>query len=164
MLQAESTYARDWNTSDLPVEVRSRRRAKRTVNKVNNKRKLYFKSTAIVFGYALILVFLCIKSATLGYQIEQLQKDVQNIETANHRLEYQIAEKSSLARVEQVAVAQLGMYKPDVKTSIAMSVPTEPVQVAGTSTTTTTTADKNLSQQLLNKMFASLSYLALSNN
>jgi cell division protein FtsL len=161
MLQAESSCAKDWNVSNLPVEPSHRIKGRKMVYKVNHKRKLYIKSTAIVFGYALILVFLCMKSATLGYQIETLQQDVQNIETSNQRLEYQIAEKSSLPRVEQVASTQLGMYKPDVKTSIALDVQTEPVQVASTSTDAT--ADKSLSQEILNKMYSSLSRLALNN-
>ena len=61
MLQAESSCARDWEPANLPVEPRTRIKGRRTVYKVNHKRKLYIKSTAIVFGYALILVFLCIK-------------------------------------------------------------------------------------------------------
>ncbi|MDD4170669.1 MAG: hypothetical protein PHQ94_00370 [Syntrophomonas sp.] len=162
MLQAESSCARDWEPANLPVEPRTRIKGRRTVYKVNHKRKLYIKSTAIVFGYALILVFLCIKSATLGYQIDILQQDVQNIETSNQRIEYQIAERSSLARVEQVASAQLGMYKPDVTTSIAMDVQPEPVQVVAASTDATD--DMSLSQVILNKMYNSLSRLALNNN
>src|ERR1035437_3966504 len=138
MLQAESSCARDWNVYDLPptgttgrtVQGAVTRTASRTVYKVNYNRKLYIKSACIVFGYALLLVFLCMKSATLGYQIEKLDLDVQNIETANQRLDYQIAEKSSLASVEQVATVQLGMYKPDSKSTLAMEVKTEPVKVA----------------------------------
>ena len=98
----------------------------------------------------------------MGYQIDILQQDVQNIETSNQRIEYQIAERSSLARVEQVASAQLGMYKPDVTTSIAMDVQPEPVQVVAASTDATD--DMSLSQVILNKMYNSLSRLALNNN
>jgi len=158
MLQAESSCARDWRTFELPDTNNSGRIVRKTVHKVNNKRKLFIKTAFAVFSMALLLVFLCIKSATLGYQIEQLELDVQNLETANHRLDYQIAEKSSLARVERVAVTDLGMYKPDSKTSIAMDVKAEPVQVA--SAATTPTDDKNISQKLLNKMYSSLSRLA----
>jgi len=162
MLQAESSCAREWRVPDLPDTITSGRIIKKTVHKVNNKRKLFIKTGFSIFGFSLLLVFLCIKSATLGYQIENLEKDIQGLETANHRLEFQIAEKSSLARVAQVAVADLGMYKPDSKTSIAMDVKAEPIQVA--SVAATTTDDKNISQKVLNIMYSSLSRLAQNSN
>jgi cell division protein FtsL len=170
MLQAESSCARDWNAYNMPTTASMGSpvqgtfnqtmpaAARRTVYKVNNKRKFYIKSALIMFGYALILVFLCMKSAALGYQIENLQIDIQNIETANYRLDYQIAEKSSLARVEQVAVAQLGMYKPESKTSLAMAVKSEPVKVAAAAASST--QEKSLSQKIFNTMYSSLSRLA----
>jgi len=112
----------------------------------------------LFFSFALLLVFLCNMSSTLGYQIEQLNLDIQSLQTANNRLDFQIAERSSLDRVERVAVTDLGMYKPDTKTSIALEVKAEPVQVA--SLAVTTPDDKNISQRILNKMYSSLSRLA----
>jgi len=162
MLQAESSCARDWRAYDIPNKNTSGRVVRKTVYKVNQKRKMFIKTAFTLFGFALLLVLLSIKSATLGYQIEKLDVDIQNLETANHRLEFQIAEKSSLERVERVAVANLGMYKPDTKTSIAMDVQAEPVQVANA--TATTTDNKNISQKLLNKMYSSLSRLAQNSN
>lgn len=162
MLQAESTCAREWRVPNLPETQPAGRITRKTVYKVNNKRKLYIKSAAVIFAYAFLLVFLCIKSATLGYQIESLERDVQGLETANHRLEYQIAEKSSLARVENIAMAQLGMSKPDAKLSLAMEVKTEPIQVA--SVTQGITEDQSISQKIFGKMFTSLSRLAQNNN
>jgi cell division protein FtsL len=158
MLQAENTYARDWSVTDLPEVVRTRRLVRKTKVKINQKRKLLIKGTAILFGYALLLVFLCIKSSILGYQIEQMGKDVQDLETANQRLEYQIAQKSSLDRVERIAVANLGMCKPDLNKSIAMEVKAEPVKVA--TTVTSASNDMSISQKVLNNLFSSLSRLA----
>jgi len=164
MLQAESSCARDWSVYDSPQAVTSERkvRSTKTTYKVNYKRKFYIKSAVMIFGYALILVFLCIKSATLGYQIENLKQDIQNIETANYRMDYEIAEKSSLDRVESVAVAELGMYKPDSKSSIEMEVKAEPVKVA--STKASAAENDSISQKLLNKMYNSLSRLAQNTN
>ncbi|MEQ8200141.1 MAG: hypothetical protein ABRQ24_01840 [Syntrophomonadaceae bacterium] len=161
MLQAQSSAARDWSYRQIPVETPRIEKARRTVIKVNHKRKLYIKAALAIFTYALLLVALCIKSATLGYEIERLQQEIQGMTTANQRLEYQIAEKSSLPYVEQAAVKQLGMYKPDVKTSIAMAAPVEPVSVAAN-----TYADvdyTSVSQKLLNNLYASLSRLAANN-
>ncbi len=158
MLQAESSCARDWRTSDLPQPITRGRIVRKTVHKVNNKRKLYIKTALLFFSFALLLVFLCNMSSTLGYQIEQLNVDIQSLQTANNRLDFQIAEKSSLDRVERVAVTDLGMYKPDSKKSIAVEVKAQPVQVA--SLAATTPDDKNISQKILNKMYNSLSRLA----
>lgn len=161
MLQAESSYARDWRAADFDDITTGSRVVRKTVYKVNNKRKLLIKLGLVLFGYALLLVYLCIKSATLGYQIETLQADIQNIQTANNRLDYQIAEKSSLARVEQVAIADLGMYKPDDKASIPVEVTedqTGSVQVA--SAPAAADENKTLSQKILNTMYNSLSHLA----
>ena len=158
MLQAESSCARDWKTSDLPEPITRGRIVRKTVHKVNNKRKLYIKTAFLFFSFALLLVFLCNMSSTLGYQIEQLNVDIQSLQTANNRLDFQIAEKSSLDRVERVAVSDLGMYKPDSKTSIAVEFKAQPVQVA--SLAVTTPDDKNISQKILNKMYSSLSRLA----
>lgn len=158
MLQAQSSAARNWSYPDVPVEAPITKKVRRKVTRVNHKRKLFIKAALALFTYALLLVALCIQSATLGYEIERLEQDVQGMTTANQRLEYQIAEKSSLAHVEQAAISQLGMYKPDATTSIAMAAPVEPVSVAAN-----TYADVNgtsISQNLLNNLYASLSRLA----
>jgi len=161
MLQTEASCARDWNISDIPADLSSTRVVKKTVTKVNHKRKIYVKIALALFSYALVLVFLCIKSATLGYQIDGLQKDIRNLDTANHRLEYTIAEKSSLDRVEKRAVANLGMYKPDESRSITMEVKTEPIKLA--SAAGSVMNDKTVSQKILDKVFSSLSHLAQKN-
>ena len=161
MQQAQASCARDWNVDGLEKR-QPPQRIKKTVYKTNNKRKLYIKCAAVVFGYALILVFLCMKSAALGYQIEQLQQEVLSMENANLRLEYQIAEQSSLARVEQVAVAELGMYKPDAKVSMAMSIQNEPMELVGT--VPTAVVEPSLSQKWWDGMYSGISRLALKNN
>jgi cell division protein FtsL len=158
MLQAESNYARDWKAYDLPDPITRGRIVRKTVHKVNHQRNFLIKTGFLVFSFALLLVFLCNVSSTLGYQIEQLNLDIQNLQTANDRLDFQIAQKSSLDNVERVAVTNLGMYKPDDKTSIAMEVKPEPVQVA--SAAVTAPDDKSLSQKILDKMYSSLSRLA----
>lgn len=158
MLQAERAYARDWNVADLSEAVINDRSVRKTKVQVNKKRKFLLKGTAILFVYALVLVFMCIKSATLGYQIEQMTKDVQNLETANQRMAYQTAQKSSLDRVEHIAVANLGMYRPDLNKSISMQVKTEPINVA--TTVASASNDMSISQKVLNNLFSSLSRLA----
>ncbi len=161
MLQAQSSAARDWSYHPLPVQEPKKIRATRTVYKVNHKRKLYIKSAVTIFVYALILVALCIKSATLGYEIEKLEQEVQSITTSNQRLEYQIAQESSLAHIQQVASVQLGMYKPDNQTAMAVKAVEEPVSVA--SNDNSSNNDLSVSQRLLDNLYASLSRLASNN-
>jgi hypothetical protein len=88
-------------------------------------------------------------SSSLGYKIERLEKEIQNLETSTYRMEYQIAQKTSLDRVSQIATTDLGMYKPDSSKSIAMAVKAEPINIS--STVTSTTAEKSMSQKLLLK-------------
>ncbi|MDD4802420.1 MAG: hypothetical protein PHF24_05700 [Syntrophomonas sp.] len=161
MLQAESSCARDWEAHQLPATVASIKKVKRTTIKVNHIRKILVKGGIFIFGYALILVFLCISSATLGYRIEKLEKDVLSLETANNRIEYQIAQKTSLDRVEQVASKELGMYKSDDNRSIAMKVNNEPINIAQNLAITEIASDEQiLSQKILRKIYSSLSHLA----
>lgn len=160
---AQSSCAREWQRYSMPEVPIRQTRVKKTVIKVNHKRKLYIKCACLGFGYAMLLVTLCIKSATLGYQIEKLEADIQNLETANHRLDYQIAAKTSLNRVEWFASSQLGMYKPissEKAASLAMEVKSQPITVASNSGSQPVTS---LSQKLINTMYSSWSRLAQNN-
>lgn len=157
MQQAASRYATAWSE---PIESQAElsvRQVTRTTTKVNHHRKLMVKSGVGVFLYAVLLVFLCAKSASLGYEIEGLNKDINKLETENNRLEYQISQKSSLSRVEKLAASTLGMEKLDLNNSIAMEVQSQPITIADQ-------ADKNenntISQKPLYKIYTSLSHLA----
>lgn len=134
MIQAQS-YARNVNSFDIPDQQARTTTIKRTYTRVNGKRLFVIKSAVLLFAYALVLVFLCIKSATLGYQIVGLQKQIENLETANKRMEYQIASQTSLQRVEEVAVKELGMSKPDDSSMLQIAAQTEPVKKAELSKT-----------------------------
>lgn len=127
MVQAGYDYSRHW---EEPVVNRQPqvRRVKKTYKVVNFKRKMLVKFVIFAFVYALILVYLCIKSATLGYQIVALEKELENYEAANARLQYAIQEACSLEKVEQIAMNELGMYKPDKHLVIAYSAPMVAIQ------------------------------------
>lgn len=125
MIQAHS-YARNGNSFNLPEQKTRVAKVKRTYTRVNQKRAFVIKSGIFLFGYALLLVYLCIKSATLGYQIVEVQKQIDNLETDNKRIEYQIANQTSLQRIEELAVKDLGMYKPDSSAMLQVAVQPEP--------------------------------------
>lgn len=129
MIQAQS-YASSANSFDIPEQATRTTTIKRTYTRVNGKRLFVIKSAVLLFAYALVLVYLCIKSATLGYQIVELQKQIENLETANKRMEYRIASQTSLQRVEKVAVKELGMYKPDDSSVFQIAAQTEPARKA----------------------------------
>jgi cell division protein FtsL len=130
MLQAQSQCAAEWKNPVVHETVRSVRRVKRTTRKENQIRKSIVKAGLILFAYSLLLVYLCIKGASLGYQINSLEKQVKQLEDSNRSIEYQIAKKSSLEAVEQVAVNNLGMYKPDINTAMAVVIDEKPLRVA----------------------------------
>jgi len=156
MLQAASKYANDW-TQDIPAQPQPTvRRVTRTTRKVNQHRKIMVQCGLGVFAYAVLLVFLCSKSAGLGYDIENLNKDIQALETANHRLEYQIAHNSSLAEIEKRASTELGMKKAESNPSLAMEVQPEPVRIASQSGT----GENQMGEKPLLKIYNSLLQLA----
>lgn len=157
MLQAASKYANDW-ARDIPVQPQPTvQRVTRTTRKVNQHRKIMVQCGLGVFAYAVLLVFLCSKSASLGYDIETLNKQIQTLETENHRLEYQIAHDSSLSRIEMKASTELGMKKAETNPALAMEVQPEPVQVASQSTSK---AQNQIGQKPLLKIYNSLLHLA----
>lgn len=158
MQQAASRYINDW-AQEIPVQPElSRQQVTRTTRNVNQHRKVMVKCVLGLFVYAVILVFLCSKSASLGYEIEGLNKEIGNLETKNHRMEYQIAQMSSLSRVEKIAVSQLGMQNAEMNNSLAMEVQPEPVKVA--SQPNTDTNSNSISHKPLYKIYNSLSQLA----
>lgn len=153
MQQVAYKYSNSWQDK---VELSVVEPRVRTVvkTKTNQHRKILVKCGLLLFAYAVLLVFLCAESASLGYDIDNLNKDINKLTTANHRLEYQIACYSSLSRIEKVAVNELGMQRADLNNSIAVKVEAQPVQVASRTETT------NLSEKPLHKIYTSLSHLA----
>jgi len=157
MLQAASKYSDDWRQEIQIQPELSRQQITRTTRKVNQHRKIMVKCALVLFAYAVLLVFLCSKSAGLGYEIEGLNKEIQSLETDNHRMEYMIAQGNSLSRVEQIASNQLGMQKAEMNNSLAMEIESEPVKLA---TKSTNAASNKFSQKPLHKIYSSLSHLA----
>ena len=51
---------------------------------------------------------LCVKSALMGYEIVELKREIARLESENSRLEYTIAELSSLERVQAEAEKSWG--------------------------------------------------------
>ncbi|MEN6461219.1 MAG: hypothetical protein ABFC94_07625 [Syntrophomonas sp.] len=130
---------------------------RKTYKKVNTKKRFVIKAGVLLFIYALVLVFFCIKSAALGYQILALENSIQEIETANKQMEYQIAQKSSLQRIEKVAAKDLGMYKPAVNEDVAVKAQPQSVNVANRQDTMT---PAKTAEKPLNKLYSALLVLA----
>ena len=160
MQQAASRYSNDWKQEIQEQPELSLRQVTRTTRKVNQHRKIMIKCGFGMFAYAVLLVFLCSKSAVLGYDIESLNKEINAFETANHRLEYQIAKGSSLSRVEQLASSKLGMQKAEMNNSLAVEIKPEPIKVASKSVKS---ESSSISQKPLYKIYNSLSHLAQNN-
>lgn len=119
MVQAGYDYSRHWEPSSV-VEPRTKV-VKKTHKKVNGKRKFVLKLIALAFIYGLILVYICIKSATLGYQIIALEQDIKGYEASNNKLQYYIQENCSLDKIELMAINDLGMNRPNSHLAVALS-------------------------------------------
>ncbi len=138
------------------------RRIKRVYKKTNYHKPKLIKTGLALFIYALLVVYLCIKISTMGYEIVRLEKDTDKLQTANHMLEFKIAEQISLDRVEMLATKQLGMCKPDVSRSIAV-VAQKPDSVNSANQTTVANINHNntrIGEKTLEKLYSNLMLLA----
>ncbi|MGI6435347.1 MAG: hypothetical protein ACOX0F_08310 [Syntrophomonadaceae bacterium] len=159
MVQAGYKYADSWEATVPRQESPRVRRVRKTYRKVSIG-KLLFKVGMAAFAYGLVLVFLCLKASTLGYQIVQLETDIHQLESSNQRLQYEIEKKVSLDYVEQYALTQLGMDKAQEHIKIASAGVTPADTAAGAS------APVSVSQKeepTLHKIYASLVQLAAHN-
>ncbi len=164
MVQAGYNYAPQWE--EEPAVVSPGRMVKKvTKRKVNTRKKLLGKIGMALFLYGLFLVFLCIKSATLGYQIVQLEQDISDLQTANERIEYQIAQMTSLQRIEAVAQNELNMCKPDSNINVAvLNADNLSLQHnSNTASISEETASADVNGSSLEKLYASLMQLADNN-
>jgi len=163
MVQAGLDYSKNWDIQPVSQPVNRVKKVKKIYKKTNPKRTLLFKIGLALFIYAVLLVYLCIKSATLGYQLVELENEINKLETANSRIEYEIAEKSSLDRIEKVAVTELGMHKSDSRILVAAMFP-EGVQVqVNTDEKKDGNSQMHIGEKPLEKLYASLVRLAGSN-
>ncbi|MEN6350656.1 MAG: cell division protein FtsL [Syntrophomonas sp.] len=163
MLQAGYDYARVWDPEPVYEADIQVRKVRRTLKKVNCRSSLFLKFALCIFAFAILVVYLCIKTSTLGYQIVALQNDIDKLETSNKRMEYEIAQKSSLQRIEQVATNQLGMFKPGTDVSFTMMVPAkseQQVKVAKEEGGKT----EGLGEKSLHKIYVSLTRMVASTN
>jgi cell division protein FtsL len=154
MVQTGYQYANNWEAPAPHQELPRVKRVKKTYRKVS-KGKLLVKLGMAAFVYGLVLVFLCLKASTLGYQIVQLESDIHHLESSNQRLQYEIEKQVSLDYVEQYAVTKLGMYKPEQNIKVAKNDASGSTAAVSAPVTVSANGDKTL-----HKIYASLVQLA----
>ena len=98
-----------------PVKNISAHKTKKSESAVRRAGSPYIKYGIGIFVYALLLAGLSLYNHVLDYSITALQSDIDRLYTDNQRLEYRIEQLSSLERVEQVAVSELGMLRPELQ-------------------------------------------------
>lgn len=162
MVQAGHSYARKWEEEAyIPVApvVNYQPQARATYRKPIISRSLISKTVLFLFAYSLLLVYLCIKSSTLGYQIVGLENDIASLETANHSLECSIAQQTSLKRIEMIATRDLGMLRSNTTATVCMNVPS-PVNVTENNTSSQAVQAQN---GTLQNIYKNLRRLAIKN-
>ncbi len=162
MVPASQARKLEFQYSHSGIEEQPVQRIKRVYKKTNSRKTFLVKSGLALFAYALVVVYLCIKVSTMGYDIVGLEKDVDKLQAANHMLEFKIAEQISLDRVEMLATKQLGMCKPDVSRSIAVTAQ-KPETVNLASLTTAGDIDNSktkIGEKTLQKLYSNLTLLA----
>ncbi|MGR6836194.1 hypothetical protein [Syntrophomonas erecta] len=167
MIQAGHGYATNWDIDAVSAPTKSTRQVKRVYTRRNTHRAWLIKIGICIFIYALVLVYLCIRGAVLGYQIVSLENDIRGLETANHRMEYEVEVKTSLEHIEQVASTQMGMVKPEK--GIAMAVTAKPYSSSEVNSVKAKVSEEKPqlitaeSNQILHKIYSNLMLLAEKN-
>lgn len=129
--------------------------------KSNPGRGTLLKMGMAVFAYAIIMVYICATVSNMGYQMVHLEKDIAELQDANHMLELKIAKQVSLDRIEMVATKQLGMCKVDSSRAIAVTASQpEKIQVADQKTAVDKMKNKNIGERPLQKLYSNLMLLA----
>lgn len=162
MVQAAYKYE---NTS-LAMPQQQPEYLERRVRKIHRKKHLrhrvLVKVGMVFFCYSLLLVYLCSAGAGLNYRVLSLEKDIESLQSSNARLEYEIAQGTSLEQIEKTAGTQLGMYKPDLAASIvAPAAASQPVKPAAQARVKVQDTPK---QGSLEKIYDALLILADQNN
>lgn len=166
MLQASDSLARVLDTPgavQAEVESGKTRRIRRTYKKVNGKKTYLLKCGLFFFAWALLIVFLGISISVIGYQIVGLENDIAKLQDSNRRFEYEIAQKSSLDRIELLAVQELGMVKAEEDLNFAIVIPSDKGEERVVKQDTTTIA-KNDQEKALKKIYNNLIRLAAQSN
>ena len=156
MVQVGYQYAKQWEWRTSAVSGP----AGKVYRKVSVG-KVLVKLGLCAFVYGLVLVFLCLQAATLGYQIVQLEEDIRQLEASNQRLQYEIEKQVSLDYVENYALTHLGMYKPEEHIKVA-SVSAEKSGTAAEAPAPVVVSSNE--EKTLHKIYASLVQLAEHNH
>lgn len=121
----QAAYKFQTSANPLPIEdyAPQTQKVKKIYRRKKTRRSMMVKTGLFLFCYALILVFICSKGASLNFQIVALEKDIAGLESNNARLEYEIAQATSLEQVEKIASRELGMHKSDSKLAMVVPVP-----------------------------------------
>lgn len=160
MVPASQARKYEFQYSHSRIEEQPEQRIKRVYKKTNSRKTFLVKSGLALFVYALLVVYLCIKVSTMGYDIVRLEKDIDKLQATNHMLEFKIAEQISLDKVELLAATQLGMYKPDTSRSIAVAAQKPETVNLASVPTVSDNSKTNIGEKTLQKLYSNLMLLA----
>ena len=109
-MKTSSILLRDEGVWNNPHQKKSR--TEKLVRQIEHRKTCYhiLQYLALIFLYALVLVFLSTQSSVLGYQILGLEIEIRAAETEQHNIESKIATLSSPPIIESLAKSQLGMH------------------------------------------------------
>lgn len=102
--------------NQLPQQTPKATPAKR-VRKVTktrvNPRAVYFLIFAVAFLVGIFFTSRYAQLAVTGYRVDQIRERMQGLELENQKLSVQVDGLKTLNRIETVAMAELGMVKPE---------------------------------------------------
>jgi len=101
-----------------------------------DKASLLSSVVMYIILFSVAAVFLYVQGALMGYKLVGLKAQVSELETQNKRMEYKIAQLSSLDRIAYIAETRMGMCKPEEANMVAVIGESRPVPVIHTAART----------------------------
>ncbi len=108
--------------SSLPKKSRRTRKRTRVHYFPRRERLVLTGMVLLVFCAGILVVFFYAQVLAAGYQLNQVKKQLNDLNIETKALTENVARLSSLERVEKVATTRLGMVKPDTSQMILVKV------------------------------------------
>jgi len=115
VLAKKQAVGAEWDVPDYanaqPQQTNNRKPRQRQKTSPTARLVLGISLIALVFLTGISFTWLQAYKAQLNYQLNKTKAEIQALQTANQRMEVEIARLKSLDRIENIATSQLGMIK-----------------------------------------------------
>ncbi len=99
-----------------------RRKVIRRVSQEHKARKALIRLILIFALLAGLMTYYTVQVITIGYQITQMENDLDNMQQSLKEMQEEVANLNSLENIEYIAMEKLGMFYPENKDIVKIKV------------------------------------------